>query len=170
LPGQERFLLPGRRPRHPIEHGDRKNAQTTNEPAVIRDMLFGAGSSPEHGRTIAVVGLSDNPLKPSHSVSTYMQAQGYRILPVNPAIVSALGEPSYGSLRDLPVRPDVVNVFRLPRFLPGIVAEMIELGLTNLWVQLGIVSPEAAEMAEAAGIRVVMNRCILIEHRRLLRS
>lgn len=139
-----------------------------NEPEVILDML---GLSPEGTvttpRTLAVVGLSDNPFKASHSVSEYMQQQGYLIVPVNPAIRSALGEASYPSLRGLPVKPDVVNVFRLPQFIPAIVDEMIELGLKNLWVQLGIVNEEAAALAERADIRVVMDRCILIEHRRL---
>jgi predicted CoA-binding protein len=121
-------------------------------------------------RTLAVVGLSDNPARPSFSVSAYMQAHGYRILPVNPAIPSALGEPSYPTLRDLPITPDVVNVFRLPQHIPALVDEMIDLGLTNLWVQLGIRNEAAAAKAEAAGIHVVMDRCILIEHRRLLRE
>ena len=135
-----------------------------NEPEVLLEMLGGPHRKP---RTLAVVGLSDNPGKPSYSVSSYMQQNGYRILPVNPAIPTALGQPSYPSLRDLPVRPDVVNVFRLPKFIPAIVDEMIELGLKNLWVQLGIRNDEAAQRAEHAGIRVVMDRCILIEHRRL---
>jgi len=118
-------------------------------------------------RTLAVVGLSDNPFKASHSVSAYMQQHGYRIVPVNPGIASALGETSYASLRELPMTPDVVNVFRLPQHIPAIVDEMIELGLKNLWVQLGIRNAEAAARAEQAGIRVVMDRCILLEHRRL---
>ena len=133
-----------------------------NEPEVIRDML---GAPPGNPRTLAVVGLSDNPMKPSHSVSAYMQAHGYRILPVNPAVTGQiLGEPVYPSLADLPVKPDVVNVCRLPRFIPGIVDEMISLELRDLWVQLGIRNQEAADRAEAAGLRVVMDRCILIEY------
>jgi predicted CoA-binding protein len=144
-----------------------------NEPEVILEMLggpdgFRRGKRPD--RTLAVIGLSDNPAKPSFSVSSYMQGHGYRILPVNPAIPSALGETSYASLRSLPVKPDVINVFRLPTFIPQIVDEMIELGLTNLWVQLGIVHQEAAAKAETAGIHVVMDRCVLIEHRRLSRE
>lgn len=140
-----------------------------NEPEVILNMLgLAADESHAQPRTLAVVGLSDNHFKASHSVSAYMQQNGYRILPVNPAIASALGETSYPSLRDLPVKPDVVNVFRLPQHIPGIVDEMIALGLKNLWVQLGIRNPEAAARAEQAGIRVVMDRCILIEHRRYM--
>ncbi len=135
-----------------------------NHPSVILDMLGGAARAP---RTLAVVGLSDDPRKPSHSVSAYMQRAGYRILPVNPGVEQVLGEKSYTSLADLPVKPDVVNVFRLPRYLPAIVEEMIALGLRDLWVQMGIVHVPAAERAEAAGLRVVMDRCILIEHSRL---
>ena len=135
-----------------------------NEPAVILDMLGGALGEP---RTLAVVGLSSDPRRPSHSVSAYMQRVGYRIIPVNPSETEILGEPAFASLRDLPFRPDVVNVFRLPRFIPDIVEEMIALGLRNLWVQLGIVNLAAAERAEGAGVHVVMDRCILIEHQRL---
>ena len=132
-----------------------------NEPEVVRGML--------EAKTIAVVGLSDNPAKPSHYVSEYMQRAGFRILPVNPGIHSVLGEKSYPSLTDLVTaqgKPDVVNVFRVPSFIPGIVDEMLELGLTNLWVQQGIVHLDAAAKAEEGGIRVVMDRCIMVEHRR----
>jgi len=132
-----------------------------NEPETIRTML---GTPP---RTIAVVGLSANAGKPSHYVPAYMQQHGYRIVPVNPTVESVLGETSYGSLADLPVKPDIVNVFRLPQFIPAIVDEMLRLGFGNLWVQLGIVNLEAAKRAEAGGIRVVMDRCIMVEHRRL---
>ena len=118
--------------------------------------------------TLAVVGLSADPGRPSYSVSAYMQRAGYRIMPVNPSLTEVLGERCYPSLRELPVAPDVVNVFRLPRFIPDVVEEMIALGLSQLWVQLGIVHRGAAETAEAAGLRVVMDRCILIEHRRLM--
>ena len=138
-----------------------------NEAETMLEMLGGRERAP---RTIAVVGLSDDPGKASHGVSAYMQAHGYRILPVNPGIESALGEKSYATLSELPVKPDVVNVFRLPKFLPAIVDEMLVLGLTDLWVQLGIRNEEAAAKAEAGGIRVVMDRCIMVEHRRLLRD
>jgi uncharacterized protein len=137
-----------------------------NEAETMLEMLGGREQAP---RTIAVVGLSDDPGKASHGVSAYMQAHGYRILPVNPGIESALGEKSYASLSDLPVKPDVVNVFRLPKYIPAIVDEMLALALTDLWVQLGIRNEEAAAKAEAGGIRVVMDRCIMVEHRRLLR-
>jgi predicted CoA-binding protein len=140
---------------------------TMNEVQTMLEMLGGRDGAP---RTLAVVGLSDDPGKASHAVSAYMQAHGYRILPVNPGIASALGETSYASLSELPVKPDVVNVFRLPKYLPAIVDEMLALGLTDLWVQMGIRSEEAAAKAEAGGIRVVMDRCIMVEHRRLMRD
>jgi predicted CoA-binding protein len=137
--------------------------KTMNEPERMLEMLGGR----EHGaRTLAVVGLSDDPSKASYGVSAYMQANGYRILPVNPGISSALGERSYASLSELPERPDVVNVFRLPKAIPAIVDEMLALGLRDLWVQLGIRNEAAAQAAEAGGIHVVMDRCIMVEHRR----
>lgn len=137
-----------------------------NEPEVIREML-GTGATAGKQHTIAVVGLSDNPSKPSHYVSEYMQQHGYRILPVNPSIETVLGERSYPSLAELPVKPDVVNVFRVSFLIPTIVDEMLALGLHNLWVQQGIVNLEAAERAEQGGIRVVMDRCIMVEHRKI---
>lgn len=133
-----------------------------NEPEVIRAMLGNPSVAPV---SIAVVGLSANPGKPSHYVPAYMQQHGYRILPVNPLVESVLGVRSYASLKDLPVKPDIVNVFRLPKFIPAIVDEMLELGFSNLWVQQGIIHNEAARKAEAGGIQVVMDRCIMIEHR-----
>jgi len=133
-----------------------------NESEVIRAML---GHPPTEPRTIAVVGLSENPDKPSHYVPAYMQQHGYRILPVNPTVESVLGERSYASLADLPAKPDIINVFRLPKFVPAIVDEMLDLGFKNLWVQQGILNPEAAATAEAGGIWVVMDRCIMVEHR-----
>ena len=132
-----------------------------NEPEVIDEML-GDGRA----RTIAVVGLSENPSKPSHYVSAYMQQHGYKIYPVNPSIEKVLGEKSYKSLTELPLKPDVVNVFRVPSMIPAIVDEMLMLGLKELWVQQGIVNVEAAERAEQGGIKVAMDRCIMVEHRR----
>ena len=138
-----------------------------NEAETMLEMLGGREGAP---RTLAAVGLSDDPGKASHGVSAHMQAHGYRIFPVNPGIESALGEKSYASLSELPVKPDVVNVFRLPKYIPAIVDEMLALGLTDLWVQMGIRNDEAAEKAEAGGINVVMDRCIIVEHRRLVRD
>jgi hypothetical protein len=136
-----------------------------NEPEVIRTML--AAASKENPRTIAVVGLSEVPSKPSHYVSEYMQQHGYKIYPVNPSIPEVLGEKSYASLSELPIKPDIVDVFRLPKFISAIVDEMLQLGLPNLWIQQGIINLEAASRAEAGGIHVVMDRCIMVEHRRL---
>lgn len=132
-----------------------------NEPDVIEAML--------RARTIAVVGLSSDPAKPSYYVSRYMQEAGKRIVPVNPSVAAVLGEQSYASLHDLPEPPDVVNVFRLPKAIPGIVEEMMALGLKQLWVQQGIRNQEAAQTAEAYGIAVVMDRCIMVEHRMRVR-
>jgi predicted CoA-binding protein len=129
-----------------------------NEPDLIRTLL----SRPA---TIAVIGLSPDPGKPSHYVPAYMQQHGYRILPVNPAVDTVLGETCYPTLTDLPIKPDIVNVFRLPKYIPAIVEEMIQLGLSNLWIQSGIINREAAAQAEAAGIHVIMDRCIMVEHR-----
>jgi uncharacterized protein len=136
-----------------------------NELKTIREVL--GATTVEEPRTIAVVGLSEDPAKPSHYVSAYMQQQGYRILPINPALDTVLGEKAYASLAELPVRPDIVDVFRLPKFIPAIVEEMLRLNFDNLWVQQGIVNLEAAAQAEAGGIRVVMDRCIMVEHRRM---
>jgi hypothetical protein len=136
-----------------------------NEPELIRNML--GLSTKENPRTLAVIGLSEVPSKPSHYVSEYMQSRGYKIYPVNPSIPEVLVEKSYPSLADLPVKPDIVNVFRLPKFIPAIVDQMLQLHLPNLWVQQGIIHPEAAARAEAGGIHVVMDRCIMIEHRSL---
>jgi predicted CoA-binding protein len=135
-----------------------------NEPELIPTML--GVSTKENPRTIAVIGLSEVSAKPSHYVSAYMQQRGYKIYPVNPSAPEVLGERSYACLADLPIKPDIVNVFRLPRFIPAIVDEMLHLGLSNLWVQQGIINLEAAARAEAGSIHVVMDRCIMVEHRR----
>jgi uncharacterized protein len=136
-----------------------------NEPELIRAMI--GVTTKENPRTIAVIGLSEEPSKPSHYVSAYMQQHGYKIYPVNPSISEVLGEKSYASLSDLPIKPEIVDVFRLPRFISAVVEEMLQLGLPNLWVQQGIINLEAARRAEAGGVHVVMDRCIMVEHRRL---
>ncbi len=125
----------------------------------------------QNARTIAVVGLTDNPMRPSHGVSAYMQSQGYRIIPVNPAVKEVLGEKAYPSLHDIPkdIKIDVVDVFRRPDAVPAIVDEVIALKIPFLWLQETVVHREAAEKARQAGIVVVMDKCILKEHRRLLR-
>ena len=119
----------------------------------------------ERSRTIAVVGLSDSPLRPSHGVSAYMQAQGYRIIPVNPKIQDALGEKSYPSLLEVPETIDIVNVFRRPEFVEEIVDQAIRLGIPAVWMQEGVIHPTAAEKARKAGMFVAMDLCILKEHR-----
>ena len=116
-------------------------------------------------KTIAVVGLSNKPLRPSHGVSLYMQQQGYRIIPVNPNIQTVLGEKAYPSLKDVPDKIDIVNVFRRSEFVPEIVEQAIALKVPAVWMQEEIVHEPAAKKARQAGILVVMDRCILKEHR-----
>ncbi len=120
-------------------------------------------------KTIAVVGLSDNPMKPSYGVSEYMQSRGYRIIPVNPQIEEALGEKAYASLLDVPEKIDIVDVFRRSEAVPEIVDQAIQLKVPAIWLQEGVVHEEAAEKARKAGIFVVMDKCILKEHRAHLR-
>jgi predicted CoA-binding protein len=116
-------------------------------------------------RNIAVVGLSSSPLRPSHGVSAYMQTQGYHIIPVNPEIEEALGERAYPSLKAVPNQIDIVNVFRRPEFVDEIVDQAIELKVPAIWMQEDVINERAAEKAREAGIFVVMDRCILKEHR-----
>ena len=116
-------------------------------------------------KTIAVVGLSDSPMRPSHGVSAYMQAAGYRIIPVNPQIAEALGERSYPSLLQVPEKIDLVDVFRRPEYVDEIVEQAIKLKIPALWLQEGVINEAAAEKARQSGIFVVMDRCVLKEHR-----
>jgi uncharacterized protein len=120
-------------------------------------------------KTIAVVGLSNDPMRPSHGVSAYMQSQGYRIIPVNPQIESSLGEKAYASLLDVPEKIDVVNIFRRPEFVEEIVDQAIRLKVPAIWMQEDVIHEQAAEKARGAGAFVVMDRCILKEHRRRFR-
>jgi predicted CoA-binding protein len=115
-------------------------------------------------KTIAVVGLSDNPLRPSHGVASYMQDQGYRIIPVNPRIESWLGKKSYAALPAVPQKIDIVNIFRRPEFVEEIVDQAIQLKVPAIWMQDGVIHEKAAEKARKSGIFVVMDRCILREH------
>ena len=117
-------------------------------------------------RTIAVVGLSANKFRPSYDVSAYMQGAGYRIIPVNPGQAEVLGEKCYARLEDIGEPVDCVNVFRRSEFVAGIVDSAIAIGAKALWLQLDIVDDAAAERARAAGLLVVQDRCLLIEHRR----
>jgi predicted CoA-binding protein len=119
----------------------------------------------KHSKTIAVVGLSDSPLRPSHGVSAYMQTHGYRIIPVNPKVKSALGEKAYASLLEVPEKIDLVNIFRRPEYVEEIVDQVIQLRVPAIWMQEEIVNEKAAQKARQAGIFVIMDRCILKEHR-----
>lgn len=115
-----------------------------------------------------MVGLSPKPHRPSHGVSQYMQSQGYQILPVNPGHDRILGEQTYPSLTSIPVEFETVNIFRNPKYVMPIVEEAIKSPATYLWMQEGVVNEQAGQKARDAGMIVVMNRCILKEHRRLM--
>jgi len=125
-------------------------------------------------KTIAVVGLSASPLRPSHGVAAYMQDAGYRIIPVNPSIDESLGEQAYPSLLEVPIevreKIDLVDVFRRPEYVDEIVEQAIQLKIPALWLQEGVINECAAEKARRAGIFVVMDRCILKEHRARFRQ
>lgn len=123
----------------------------------------------EATHTIAVVGLSSNPMRPSNGVSAYMQRSGYRIIPVNPNETEVLGERSYARLEDVPAPIDLVNVFRRPQFVPDIVESAIRIGAKSIWLQEGVIHEEAARRAQDAGLSVVMDKCIRKEHRKRLR-
>jgi predicted CoA-binding protein len=127
-------------------------------PEELREVLRAA-------RVVAVVGLSDKPDRDSHHVGAYLQSVGYRVIPVNPAVERVLGERSYGSLRDVPEKVDVVDVFRKPEAVPAIVDDAIAVGAKVVWMQDGVVHEEAAKKARAAGLKVVMDRCMLRDHR-----
>ena len=116
-------------------------------------------------KTIAVVGLSNDPLRPSHGVAAYMQSQGYRIIPVNPQVDSCLGEKAYATLLDVPKKIDIVYIFRRPEFVEEIVDQAIHLKVPAIWMQEDVIHEKAAEKARQNGIFVVMDRCILKEHR-----
>jgi hypothetical protein len=119
----------------------------------------------QRAKTVAVVGLSDSPLRPSHGVAAYLQERGYRIIPVNPQIESALGEKAYDSLLDVPEKVDIVNIFRRPEFVEEVIDQAIQLKVPVIWMQEEVVHEKAAQKARQAGIFVVMDRCILVEHR-----
>jgi len=124
----------------------------------IRELLSRA-------KTIAVVGLSDNPLRASHGVSAYMQAQGYKIIPVNPGISEALGETAYPSLLDVPEKIDIVDIFRRPEYVEDIVDQAIQLKIPAVWMQEEVINETAAAKARKDGMFVAMDLCILKEHR-----
>ncbi|MFQ6605404.1 MAG: CoA-binding protein [Fidelibacterota bacterium] len=118
-------------------------------------------------KTIAVVGLSPKPERPSYRVAAYLQSVGYRIIPVNPGQDTILGEKCYASLTDIPEPVAVVDVFRRSEFVPAITEKAIAIGAKALWLQDGVIAPEAAQIAEAAGLLVVMNDCMFRRHRQL---
>lgn len=132
------------------------------QPDPIADLL-------RRSKTIAVVGLSSNPMRPSHGVSAYMQSHGYRIIPVNPNIKECLGEKAYRSLLDVPEKIDIADIFRRSEFVEEVVDQAIQLKVPAIWMQEDVVHERAAEKARTAGIFVVMDRCILKEHRARLR-
>lgn len=121
----------------------------------------------EESKTVAVVGLSPNPERDSHEVAKYLQEVGYRIIPVNPKAEQILGEKSYPDLSSIPEKIDVVDIFRSPEYVPPIVEEAIKVGAKTVWMQLGVVNEPAAKKAAEAGLNVVMDRCMLQEHKRL---
>ena len=121
-------------------------------------------------RTIAVVGLSPNPVRPSYQVARALQMHGYRIVPVRPLVSEVLGEPAYADLESLPFKVDIVDVFRAPQHVPAIVDSCIKLGILHLWLQQGVTHEEAAQRAANAGIRVVMDRCMWRDYSQLCQS
>jgi predicted CoA-binding protein len=129
------------------------------DPLTIQRVLLNA-------KTIAIVGLSKNTLRASHFVGFYLRRHGYRVIAVNPREKEIFGEPSYASLRDVPERIDIVNVFRAPDALPGIAKEAVEVGAKSLWCQFGVINEEGARIAEQGGLAVVIDRCIKVEHAR----
>ena len=129
------------------------------DPLTIQRVIHGA-------KTVAVVGLSKNPLRASYFVGYYLRRHGYRVIPVNPRESDILGEKSYGTLADVPVPIDIVNVFRAPDALPAIAKEAVAIGAKTLWCQFTVVNEDGARIAEAGGLTVVMDRCIKVEHAR----
>lgn len=117
-------------------------------------------------RTIAMVGLSANPFRPSHFAAIYMLAEGYEVIPVNPNEREILGRRSYASLRDIPEKVDIVDIFRAPAAVPPIVEDAIAIGAPVVWMQLGVINEDAARRAQEAGVKVVMDACVKIEHAR----
>ncbi|GAC1696428.1 MAG: CoA-binding protein [Candidatus Limnocylindrales bacterium] len=131
------------------------------DPRVITAVLRSA-------RTVAIVGLSPDPLRASYFIGFYLQRHGYRIVPVNPKEREILGEPAYPSLGEIPFAVDVVNVFRRPAAVPEIAREAVKIGAKALWLQFGVLSDEGARIATEGGLDVVMDRCMKVEHARFL--
>jgi predicted CoA-binding protein len=132
-----------------------------NDPRTIQQLILNA-------RTVAVVGLSGSELRPSNFVGYYLKRHGYTVIPVNPQEERVLGEQAYPSLADVPGRIDVVDVFRDPAAVPEIARQAVEVGAGALWLQFGVISDEGARIAQAGGLSVVMDRCLKVEHARIL--
>ncbi len=133
---------------------------------MISDKLL--HDSLSNSKTIAVVGLSDKPHRASHQVARYLLDQGYTVIPVNPTLSRVLGQAAYASLADVPVKVDMVDCFRRSEEMPSLAEQAVAIGADVLWMQLGVVSDEAAAIASEAGLKVVMDRCTKIEHARLI--
>lgn len=129
------------------------------DPLTIQRVMFGA-------RNIAIVGLSKNDLRASHFVGYYLKRHGYRVIPVNPRETEILGEKSFARLADVPVSIDIVNVFRAPDAVPEIARDAVAIGAGALWCQFGVINAEGAQIAEAGGVTVIMDRCLKVEHAR----
>ena len=130
---------------------------SSNDPERITELLKTA-------KTIAVIGLTNSPFRPSYGVTQYMRSQGYRIIPVNPNITEWMGEKAYPSLLDVPEKVDIVDVFRRAEDTPSVADDAVKVGAKVLWLQTGVVSEEAAARAEAGGLTVVMDACIGSTH------
>ena len=124
----------------------------------------------KESRVIAVVGLSPNPQRDSNRVARYMKEKGYRVVPVNPNVLEILGEQAYPSLTDIPFDVDSVDVFRRAEHVPELVDEAITIVAKSIWMQIGIVHAEAAEKAQMSDLAVVMDRCMMVEHRKLVKG
>lgn len=142
-----------------MSQDENKSGNQYQDRQVIQSIL-------NNSRTVAIVGLSSNPLRPSHFVGFYLQRHGYRIVPVNPGETEILGEVCYPSLKDIPEPVDVVDVFRAPAAVPAIASEAVDIGAKALWLQFDVISPEGAQIASDAGLDVVMDLCLKIEHAR----
>ncbi|HVN44610.1 MAG TPA: CoA-binding protein [Steroidobacteraceae bacterium] len=129
------------------------------DPLAIQRVLLAA-------RTIAIVGLSGNPLRASHFVGFYLQRHGYQVIPVNPREPEILGQKSFASLREVPVPVDIVDVFRAPAALPQIARDAVAIGAKCLWCQFTVINEEGARIAEQGGLTVIMDRCLKVEHAR----
>jgi uncharacterized protein len=133
------------------------NSPQSSDP--ITDLL-------RHSKTIAVVGLSSNPRRPSHGVASYLQSVGYKIVPVNPNVSEVLGEKSYARLEDVPVPIDIVDVFRRPQEVPPVADSAIAIQAKSLWLQQGITHTAVAKKAQAAGLLVIEDGCLFFEHKK----